>query len=123
MTSSLEPYEEKLLSGWEEVSKKGQLTFWILLAIKQRPMTMSEVKEFIDIHTKKTITADDKSMYRALRRYVDIDLLITTSEYNPTGPDKKLYTLTVSGKKIIAAYIERNVSTIYMSAHFKDLIR
>ena len=55
-------YEQRILSAWEDVVKKGQLTLWILLALKNEPKTMAEIKTFIENKTKNTIS------FRCFRR-------------------------------------------------------
>jgi DNA-binding PadR family transcriptional regulator len=68
---SLNTYEKTLLEGWEDTAKKGHLTLWILLALKDGSKHMAVVKTFITTATNGLLEADDKSMYRALRRYYD----------------------------------------------------
>ena len=66
--SQLDKYEKELLAGWEEVYKKGHLTLWILLSLKHSPKHMTQIKRFLQAYTDGTLWADDKSIYRALRR-------------------------------------------------------
>jgi DNA-binding PadR family transcriptional regulator len=106
-------YAEKLLSGWEEVSKKGQLTFWVLLALKEGPKHMAAIKAFIDRATHHTVSVDDQSLYRALRRYDETEL----AEFEPApgnGPDRKVYRLSAIGQHVLQQFAKRNVvDTLY----------
>ncbi|HEV8224855.1 MAG TPA: PadR family transcriptional regulator [Rubrobacteraceae bacterium] len=114
-------YIEKLLQGWEEVHKKGQLTFWILLALKDGPKHMAGIKSFIDEATNHAFTVDDQSMYRALRRYYETEL----ADYEAApghGPDRKVYRLSPIGEDVLRQFARRNiVDTLYKPA-IKSLI-
>jgi DNA-binding PadR family transcriptional regulator len=109
-------YAEKLLAGWEEVYKKGQLTFWVLLALKEGPKHMAEIKVFIDRATHHTLSVDDQSLYRALRRYNETEM----AEYDPApgnGPDRKVYRLSAIGRHVLQQFARRNViGTLYEPA-------
>ncbi len=111
----LNNYEQGLLSGWEDVFKKGQLTIWIMLSLKDGPKHMTEIKKFIEKATKGALTADDQSMYRALRRYNDAELIDFTNQPGDGGPERKIYQLTETGSKVLAAFVERNIINIFFS--------
>jgi PadR family transcriptional regulator, regulatory protein PadR len=119
----LDSYEQKLLSAWEEVYKKGQLTLWILLALKDGPKHMQEIKTFIETVTNGTLTADDKSMYRALRRYADAELVNFTAEPGGSGPDRKIYALSASGKKVLGEFLDRNIKNVFFNKDIKELLK
>ncbi len=119
---TLSDYEKILLGGWEDVHKKSQLTFWILLALKDGPKHMAEIKYFISVKTNNLLEADDKSMYRALRRFQDADMINNDLKNNPNGPDQKVFKLTKSGKKILAEFIERNINNIIFRPDVKKLL-
>ena len=38
---------DELLNAWEETYKKGQLTFWVFLALRESNKCMEEIKEFV----------------------------------------------------------------------------
>ena len=116
-------YEKKLLEGWEEVYKKGQLTLWIMLALKNGEKHMAEIKNFMENSTNNSLTADDKSMYRSLRRYYDVEMIDFTNQPSESGPDKKLYQLTDSGRKILERFIERNISSVFYKDQVIKLIK
>lgn len=105
---NLNDYEQKLLDAWEEIYKRGQLTMWIMLSLKDGPKRMSDIKSFIDVATNGTLYADDKSMYRALRRYYDAEMV----DYSPIkgeGPDVKIYRLTKIGSNVLRSFLSRNI--------------
>lgn len=120
----IEAYELRLLDTWEDVYKKGQLTLWILLALKARPMHMVDIKQFIKERTNDTLTADDKSMYRALRRFYQIELVsYHDSPSDRGGPDRKVYSLTDSGYRVLEAFIQRNVLSVYFKKENQQLFK
>src|SRR5215475_10745581 len=93
-------YARKLLAGWEDVYKKGQLTLWVLLALKDGPKHMAEIKAFLERATNGTLTVDDQSLYRALRRYDETELAdYETAPGN--GPERKVYRLSKLGERVL----------------------
>lgn len=115
-------YERELLASWEDVYKKGHLTLWILLALKHGPKHMAQIKNFISAYTNRTLQADDKSMYRALRRYYDTELVDFKQRPGKNGPDLKVYRLTETGKKILERFLSRNIVNVFFTAEVKKLI-
>lgn len=119
---NLDAYEEKLLLGWEDAFKKGQLTFLVLLALKDGPKHMAAIKGFILDKTNSLFEVDDKSMYRALRRFNEADLIEHTLTASERGPDRKLYQLTDSGLKVLNAFIERNFLPVFFTSAMQQLV-
>ncbi len=118
----LDAYEQQLLDGWEEVHKKSQLTLWILLALKDGPKHMAEIKSFITKATQGMLDADDKSMYRALRRYNEGQLIDFTLEAGQGGPDRKQYFLTESGYNVLEAFARRQITQIFYRPEIRNLL-
>jgi PadR family transcriptional regulator PadR len=115
-------YQNKLLSGWEDVFKKGLLTLWILLALKDGPKHMNEISAFINEATGGSLKADDQSMYRALRRYFDAEMVDFTTEPGDGGPERKVYSLNRIGKEVLEAFIERNITSVFYRPAIRQLI-
>jgi PadR family transcriptional regulator, regulatory protein PadR len=109
MVLTLSKYETQLLDGWEEVYKRGQLTLWIMLALSDGPKYMADIKRYISLYTNDAVTADDQSMYRALRRYAEAEMVSYTNEPADKGPDRKVYTLTDTGIHVLKQFIVRNL--------------
>lgn len=107
--TDLDPYERKLLEGWEDVFKRGQLTFWVLLALKEGPKHMAEIRERINELTEGMVTVEDRSLYRALQRFHDSELLTSTSAEGNRGPDRKVYALSATGNRVLSAFVERDL--------------
>ena len=87
---------------------------WLLLAVKTGPKHMAAIKDFISERTNGTIQADDKSMYRALRRLTDGEMLSYQQVSSASGPDLKVYELTEIGQHTLKSFLQRNlISVLY----------
>jgi len=104
-----QPNTQDLLNQWEESYKKGLLSFWILFSLTQRSMYAYEMKEEIVNFSQGSISADDNSIYRALRRFTTTGLIKGTMEPSPSGPDRKYFSLTPLGTDLLCQFIERNI--------------
>lgn len=98
-----------LLTQWEESYKKGLLSFWILFSLTQRSMYAYEMKEEIDKFSQGSISVDDNSIYRALRRFTAAGLIKGKTSPSPSGPDRKYFSLTSLGTTLLREFIERNI--------------
>jgi PadR family transcriptional regulator, regulatory protein PadR len=122
MMENLDKYELRLLKSWEEVYKKGQLTFWILIALKDGPKYMVDIKKFVADRTAQTFNVDDQSMYRALRRYYASELIEFTYAPGNNGPERKIYSLTGIGRNVLAAFSDRNIVGVFYNSSTQKLI-
>ena len=93
-----------LLDQWESVYKKGLLTFWLLLLLHERPMYAFEMGELLAQVSQGTVTADEKSLYRALRRFEAMDLVESTWQPSDVGPRRRYYHLTALGLESAQAF-------------------
>jgi DNA-binding PadR family transcriptional regulator len=104
---------DQLLEAWEETHKKGQLTLWIFLALRDGPKYVTEIRSFIESSTGGAILCEEQSLYRALRKFQ----LVEMTGFNPGkgegGPDRKYYFLTPMGEEILDAFIERNIRLFF----------
>lgn len=117
----LDEYEEKLLTNWEEVFKKGQLTFWILLSLRQSPKHMAAIRDWILRISNSSITVEDRSLYRALQRYYDAELVTSFPTVGSRGPDRKVFKLTKIGENVLSKFIERNLR-LFLKPDVKRLL-
>jgi len=113
---------QDLLEGWEEVYKKGQLTLWVLVALRERSMHMKDVKDHISSLTNATFTIDDNSMYRALNRYAKAGLITHRMAPNHSGPDLKEYVLTTLGTDLLQAFVAKNIDSVFYNDEVKRMI-
>ena len=105
-------YKADLLTSWEETYKKGQLTFWLFLALRDEPLYVSEIIEFIESATNGTISCEEQSVYRSLRKYYDLEIVDYELRQGHKGPDRKYYYLTVIGKELLHEFTQRNISIL-----------
>ncbi len=114
-------YKSELLASWEETYKKGQLTFWLLLALRDKPLYVSEIMDFLKTATNGTISCEGQSLYRALRKYYDLEMVDYVLRQGNKGPDRKYYFLTTIGKELLSEFTKRNISILY-NKKIADLI-
>jgi PadR family transcriptional regulator PadR len=98
-----------LLDQWESVYKKGLLTFWLLLMLHERPMYVFEMGETLADVSQGAVTADDKSLYRALRRFEAMGLVRSTWQSSEVGPRRRYYRLTDLGIGVLRRFTQRNI--------------
>ena len=98
-----------LLGKWEEVYKKGLLTFWLLLLLHERPSYPYEIGQAIRELSLETISADDNSIYRALSRFEGMGIVSSELQKSDTGPARRYYRLTDQGRQLLVDFITRNI--------------
>ena len=104
---------KELLLAWEETYKKGQLTLWIFLSLQEDKKYVDEIKDFVETKSKGTITCEEQSLYRALRKYEYIDILKYELRKGNKGPERKYYYLTDLGQELFKQFVERNILLFY----------
>jgi len=107
--NSNQQLHEELLNAWEETYKKGQLTLWIFLALKEGPKYVTELQESIEKFSRGTIRAEEQSLYRTLRKFYHLKMVDFSSGKGNKGPERKYYQLTPLGQELLKSFIERNV--------------
>lgn len=110
-----------LLSAWEDTYKKGQLTLWIFLSLQEGKKYVDEIKDFVETKSKGTITCEEQSLYRALRKYEHIDVVAYELGEGHKGPKRKYYYLTDLGKTLFNRFVDRNINLFY-SEDIKTLL-
>jgi DNA-binding PadR family transcriptional regulator len=113
---------QELLSAWEETYKKGQLTLWIFLSLQEDKKCVDEIKNFIETKSQGTITCEEQSLYRALRKYEHIDVLKYELRKGNKGPDRKYYYLTDLGQELFSQFVKRNIFLFY-SKEINNLLK
>ena len=98
-----------LLSKWEESYKKGLLSFWILLLLYERPSYPYEMSAEVAKISQSTISVDDNSIYRALNRFESVGIVKSELQQSNTGPQRKYYSLTSTGKDLLSEFTRRNI--------------
>lgn len=106
-------YQDALLEAWEETYKKGQLTFWIFLALKETEKYADEIMRFVRERTRGTLSCEEQSLYRVLRKYRDLEMVDFRTGPGAGGPERKYYFLTPLGATLLTRFIERNISLFF----------
>jgi DNA-binding PadR family transcriptional regulator len=88
---------DELLNKWEETYKKGLLSFWILLLLYERPSYPYEMSAEVAKISQGTISVDDNGIVKS------------ELQQSNTGPQRKYYTLTNSGKTLLTEFTQRNI--------------
>jgi DNA-binding PadR family transcriptional regulator len=98
-----------LLNKWEETYKKGLLSFWILLLLHERPTYPYEMSAEVSKISQGTISVDDNSIYRALNRFEAVGIVKSELQQSSTGPQRRYYSLTPTGKTLLIEFIRHNI--------------
>ena len=111
----------ELLSAWEETYKKGQLTLWIFLSLKDGKKYVDEIKSFVEEQSNYTMTCESQSLYRNLRKYQHVGVVDFESGEGNKGPERKYYYLTKLGQTLLNSFIERNIN-LFFNERIRNLI-
>ncbi|HFC11302.1 MAG TPA: PadR family transcriptional regulator [Anaerolineae bacterium] len=100
---------DSLLEKWETVYKRGLLSFWIMLLLNEREMYAYEMAGAIKTLSKGTIVADDNSIYRALKRFGQENLIASEKRISESGPARRYFWLTNDGLQLLYRFTQRNI--------------
>ena len=100
---------DELLNAWEETYKKGQLTFWVFLALKDGNKCVEDIKEFVERVSENTMTCEEQSLYRNLRKFQHLGIVAYENRRVSKGPDRKYYYLTEGGNQLFRRFVKRNI--------------
>jgi PadR family transcriptional regulator, regulatory protein PadR len=103
----------ELLSAWEETYKKGQLTLWIFLALKEDKKYVDDIKSFVEEESNHTMSCEEQSLYRTLRKFQHLGVVDFETGKGNKGPERKYYFLTELGQSLLNQFISRNISLFY----------
>jgi DNA-binding PadR family transcriptional regulator len=120
---SLSTDEKELLESWEEIYKRGHLTFWVLLSLWRQPLEYSQIVEQIEQLSGGTCMVTEQSLYRALRRFDDAGMIMMMN-----GKDKrsKLYHLSLTGRLVLQQFTSRTIQPFYapdMQSLVKEILQ
>ncbi len=111
----------ELLSAWEETYKKGQLTLWIFLSLKDGNKYVDEIKSFVEEKSNQTMTCESQSLYRNLRKYQHIGVVDFETGEGNKGPERKYYFLTELGQELLNQFVSRNIN-LFFNQKIKSLL-
>ena len=115
-------YEERLLNDWEEVFRQGMLTFWVFVALDNRQLSVKDLAVDIKKLTNETYNPVDQTLYRLLRKHYDLELVDYVEVPGKGGPNKKLYSLSGLGKKLLTSFAQRNIS-LFLNQRIVKLVK
>lgn len=111
----------ELLSAWEDTYKKGQLTLWIFLSLKDGKKYVDEIKMFVEDQSNQTMKCESQSLYRNLRKFQQVGVVNYETGLGYKGPERKYYYLTDLGQQLLESFINRNIH-IFFNDRIKNLI-
>ncbi len=111
----------ELLAAWEETYKKGQLTLWIFLSLKDGKKYVDEIKTFIEEESCHTMFCESQSLYRNLRKFQHSGVVDYEAGEGNRGPERKYYFLTKLGRDLLDSFIKRNIH-LFFNERIKGLI-
>lgn len=107
----LSDYEQQILSSWSDTHKKGTLMLLVLLALTRAVAWSGDIQAFLAEASSGHLVVDEQSLHRALRRLEGLNVITHTSRSVPgTGAKRKVYELTGSGERVLAAYLDTTMS-------------
>lgn len=112
---------QDLLAQWEGTYKKGLLSFWMLLLLSQRKAYPYEMSAAIAELSQHTVTAEDNSIYRALKRLAQSGIVDSEIRHSQNGPDRRYFYLTDLGWELLNRFITRNIQ-VFQHPQVADLI-
>jgi DNA-binding PadR family transcriptional regulator len=112
----------ELLSAWEETYKKGQLTLWIFLSLKDGNKYVDEIKAFVEEQSNQTMTCESQSLYRNLRKFQHVGVVDYETGEGNKGPERKYFYLTELGQNLLDSFIDRNIN-LFFNERIKNLIK
>jgi len=104
-----ETTKDQLLAKWEEVYKRGLLSFWLLLQLHERACYPYEMADAIERLSQGSVSVDHNSIYRALGRFQEMGVVHSEYRESGSGPDRRYFSLTRNGLMLLADFIRRNV--------------
>lgn len=98
----------------QTTSPLTEATFFILLSLSPSPKHGYAIMKEVQLLSKGRISFSTGTLYGALRRLLEQGWIkrVNDPEPNPTDRERKAYTLTERGRKVLDAEIERLKSLI-----------
>jgi DNA-binding PadR family transcriptional regulator len=103
----------------ESTSPLTEATFFILLSLSPAPKHGYAIMKDVTELSKGRIVFSTGTLYGAIRRLLEQGWIkrVSDPEPNPTDRERKSYTLTEKGRKVVNAEIERLQSLLAAAKH------
>lgn len=98
-----------LIEALESAYKKGHLTFWVLLSVRDKERYSEEISSFIEEGSKGYIQPEIMSLYRTLRKLEELNLVSFKNVSSDLGPEKKYFSITDEGQYVLNEFIKKNI--------------
>ena len=59
--------------------------------------------------SRASLSADERSIYRALKRFEDLGLVETQWQVSEIGPNRRYFQLTPTGRELLRRFVKRNI--------------
>ena len=93
------------------------------MALRDTPRYTTEVREFIHSSANGSIKCEEQSVYRALRKFYDLEIVDYEMRDGKSGPSRKYYFLTEIGRSLLKTFIERTIKIMYTNEITKLLLK
>ena len=81
----------------------------MFLALKESNKCVEEVKEFVEKMSDGSMSCEEQSLYRNLRKFLNLGIVAYDSKRVSKGPDRKYYYLTDVGRELFQRFVDRNI--------------
>jgi len=93
----------------------------VFLALKEGEKYVSDIKDFVEANSQNTITCEEQSLYRTLRKFKKLGMVNYQEKEGFKGPNRKYYILTDLGLELLHAFTERNIK-LFFNDNLKNLL-
>lgn len=104
-TAQLTDDDRAFLDSWEEVYKRGILTFWVLYYLSTDNHDAASLYAML---SDNDTSLNEHSLYRMLRRLYDVGIIDQTS----SDGRRKYYHISQKGQRVLNAFVERNIAPL-----------
>jgi len=74
---------------------------------------VDEIKQFVEARSNNTMTCEEQSLYRNLRKYQHLGVVDFNMGKGDRGPERKYYFLTKLGRSLLDRFIKRNIKLFF----------
>jgi PadR family transcriptional regulator PadR len=105
---------EKVLRIWSREYKKGFLTYFILLMLKEKHMYGLEISEKLKEYSDNNVTLDGSNIYQILKKLRKLRMVTIKKVSSSKGPTRKYYYIEKNGLKALRIFTEEYVYPLHL---------
>ncbi|MCP2620265.1 PadR family transcriptional regulator [Candidatus Aminicenantes bacterium AC-334-K16] len=106
----------KILVKWSREYKKGFLSFFVLIFLKEKPMYGYEIHHRLEELTGQDGFIQESSIYQILKKMQKLGLVSSYWKKSPRGPKRKYYRLQASGLTLLEEFTRETAFPIIRAA-------